>query len=172
MRGMSPNLSESLVDLWDTVIPKLQQYLEGNEVYYVWVSVYILSGSLRTVLYRGLYVLSLMRGMSPNLSESLVDLWDTVIPKLQQYLEGNILYYIRVSMYYPWCGECHPTSAWTWWTCGIQLFPNCSSIWKVTYRIISAIHSILDERNVTQPQQEPGRLMGYSHSQAAAVSRR
>ena len=101
MRGMSPNLSESLVDLWDTVIPKLQQYLEGNEVYYVWVSVYILSGSLRTVLYRGLYVLSLMRGMSPNLSESLVDLWDTVIPKLQQYLEGNILYYIRVSMYYP-----------------------------------------------------------------------
>ncbi|ESO87809.1 hypothetical protein LOTGIDRAFT_234834 [Lottia gigantea] len=39
---------------------------------------------------RGLHVLSLMKGISPNLHESLVELWDTVIPKLLQYLEDNL----------------------------------------------------------------------------------
>lgn len=29
MKGMSPNFHDSLVELWDTVIPKLTQYLEG-----------------------------------------------------------------------------------------------------------------------------------------------
>ncbi|XP_013392835.1 maestro heat-like repeat-containing protein family member 1 isoform X1 [Lingula anatina] len=37
---------------------------------------------------RGLHVLQAMQGLSPNLNEGLVELWDTVIPKLVQYLEG------------------------------------------------------------------------------------
>ncbi|XP_052816666.1 maestro heat-like repeat-containing protein family member 1 isoform X2 [Mya arenaria] len=36
---------------------------------------------------RGVHVLNLMKGLSPNLHEGLVELWDTVIPKLVQYLE-------------------------------------------------------------------------------------
>ncbi|XP_060572841.1 maestro heat-like repeat-containing protein family member 1, partial [Ruditapes philippinarum] len=36
---------------------------------------------------RGVHVLNLMKGLSPNLHDNLVELWDTVIPKLVQYLE-------------------------------------------------------------------------------------
>ncbi|XP_060075327.1 maestro heat-like repeat-containing protein family member 1 isoform X2 [Ylistrum balloti] len=36
---------------------------------------------------RGVHVLMTMKGLVPNLDESLVDLWDTVIPKLIQFLE-------------------------------------------------------------------------------------
>ncbi|KAJ8303306.1 hypothetical protein KUTeg_019702 [Tegillarca granosa] len=36
---------------------------------------------------RGQHVLSTMKGLSPNLNENIVELWDTVIPKLLQYLE-------------------------------------------------------------------------------------
>ncbi|KAL3859489.1 hypothetical protein ACJMK2_009708 [Sinanodonta woodiana] len=36
---------------------------------------------------RGVHVLQLMQGLSPNLHEHLVELWDTVIPKLISYLE-------------------------------------------------------------------------------------
>jgi hypothetical protein len=38
---------------------------------------------------RGVHVLNLMKGLSPNLHDNLVELWDTVIPKLVQYLEGK-----------------------------------------------------------------------------------
>jgi len=38
---------------------------------------------------RGVHVLNLMKGLSPNLHENLVELWDIVIPKLVQYLEGT-----------------------------------------------------------------------------------
>ncbi|KAK6184716.1 hypothetical protein SNE40_007128 [Patella caerulea] len=39
---------------------------------------------------RGIHVLTLMKALSPNLHENLVELWDTVIPKLIQYLEDNL----------------------------------------------------------------------------------
>ncbi|XP_063951706.1 maestro heat-like repeat-containing protein family member 1 [Lytechinus pictus] len=39
---------------------------------------------------RGVYVLKLMLGLSPNLNESIADMWDAVIPKLIQYLEDNL----------------------------------------------------------------------------------
>ena len=39
---------------------------------------------------RGLHVLKLMQGLSPNLHENIVGMWDTVIPKLIQYLEGTV----------------------------------------------------------------------------------
>ncbi|XP_014675278.1 PREDICTED: maestro heat-like repeat-containing protein family member 1 [Priapulus caudatus] len=37
---------------------------------------------------RGAHVLKLMKAMSPNINKSIVALWDTVIPKLIQYLEA------------------------------------------------------------------------------------
>ena len=39
---------------------------------------------------RGIHCLRLLMGLGPNLNEAIVDMWDTVIPKLIQYLEGNI----------------------------------------------------------------------------------
>ncbi|GFS16071.1 maestro heat-like repeat family member 1 [Elysia marginata] len=39
---------------------------------------------------RGLYVLHLMKDMSPNLHDGIVDLWDAVIPKLVTYLEDKV----------------------------------------------------------------------------------
>ena len=39
---------------------------------------------------RGVYVLNLMKDLSPNLHDDLIQLWDTVIPKLIQYLEGEL----------------------------------------------------------------------------------
>ncbi|KAL4234897.1 Mroh1p [Mactra antiquata] len=36
---------------------------------------------------RGVHILNLMKALSPNLHDGLVELWDTVIPKLVQYLE-------------------------------------------------------------------------------------
>ncbi|XP_052229832.1 maestro heat-like repeat-containing protein family member 1 isoform X3 [Dreissena polymorpha] len=36
---------------------------------------------------RGVHVLNLMKGLAPNLHDNLTELWDTVIPKLVQYLE-------------------------------------------------------------------------------------
>ena len=41
---------------------------------------------------RGLHVLKLMQGISPNLHENIVGMWDTVVPKLIQYLEGMYMY--------------------------------------------------------------------------------
>ena len=38
---------------------------------------------------RGVHVLRLMKSLSPILHPDLVDIWDTVIPKLTQYLEDN-----------------------------------------------------------------------------------
>ena len=40
---------------------------------------------------RGLHVLNLMKDTGPILNEDLVELWDAVIPKLTQYLEGLAL---------------------------------------------------------------------------------
>ncbi|XP_071092263.1 maestro heat-like repeat-containing protein family member 1 [Haliotis cracherodii] len=39
---------------------------------------------------RGMHVLQMMRGISGNIHENLVELWDTVIPKLVQYLEDHL----------------------------------------------------------------------------------
>ena len=39
---------------------------------------------------RGIHVLTAMKALSPTLHETLVELWDTVIPKLLQYLQGII----------------------------------------------------------------------------------
>ncbi|XP_025115241.1 maestro heat-like repeat-containing protein family member 1 isoform X3 [Pomacea canaliculata] len=38
---------------------------------------------------RGMHVLQLMKNLSPNLHENLVEIWDTVVPKLIGYLEEN-----------------------------------------------------------------------------------
>ncbi|KAK7115260.1 maestro heat-like repeat-containing protein family member 1 isoform X1 [Littorina saxatilis] len=38
---------------------------------------------------RGQHVLQLMKGLSPNLHENLAELWDTIIPKLTEYLDGT-----------------------------------------------------------------------------------
>ena len=38
---------------------------------------------------RGTHVLCAMKALSPNFNESLVEIWDTVIPKLIQFLEGK-----------------------------------------------------------------------------------
>ncbi|XP_061166579.1 maestro heat-like repeat-containing protein family member 1 isoform X3 [Saccostrea echinata] len=47
----------------------------------------VLAGCPKNNRDRGIHVLQLMKGMSPNLNDNLVELWDTVIPKLTQYLE-------------------------------------------------------------------------------------
>ncbi|XP_046558810.1 LOW QUALITY PROTEIN: maestro heat-like repeat-containing protein family member 1 [Haliotis rubra] len=39
---------------------------------------------------RGVHVLQMMKGISTNIHENLVELWDTVIPKLVQYLEDHL----------------------------------------------------------------------------------
>lgn len=36
-----------------------------------------------------MHVLKLMKALCPVLNEELVEMWETVIPKLQQYLEGK-----------------------------------------------------------------------------------
>lgn len=38
---------------------------------------------------RGVHVLTAMKALSPLLHESLVELWDAVIPKLIQYVKGK-----------------------------------------------------------------------------------
>ena len=38
---------------------------------------------------RGVHVLKLMKAVCPILQPELVEMWDTVIPKLLQYLEGT-----------------------------------------------------------------------------------
>jgi len=38
---------------------------------------------------RGENVLKLLKALSPILQPSVVEMWDTVIPKLIQYLEGG-----------------------------------------------------------------------------------
>lgn len=40
---------------------------------------------------RGVHVLKLMLGLSPNLNESIADMWDAVVPKLIQYIEGEYM---------------------------------------------------------------------------------
>ncbi|CAG2193325.1 unnamed protein product [Mytilus edulis] len=47
----------------------------------------VLAGRPQNGRNRGIHVLTLMQGLVPNLNENLVELWDTVIPKLIQYLE-------------------------------------------------------------------------------------
>ena len=49
----------------------------------------VMSGRPNNGRARGLHVLGAMKGLSPNLHENLVDIWDQVIPKLTQYLEGE-----------------------------------------------------------------------------------
>ncbi|PIK38286.1 putative maestro heat-like repeat-containing protein family member 1 [Apostichopus japonicus] len=39
---------------------------------------------------RGIYCLNLLQSLSPNIHDNIVDMWDTVIPKLVQYLEDNL----------------------------------------------------------------------------------
>ena len=37
---------------------------------------------------RGIHVLGLLKDMSPNIHSDIEELWDTVIPKLIEYIEG------------------------------------------------------------------------------------
>ena len=46
---------------------------------------------------RGVHVLQLLAALGPNLHENVVELWDAIIPKLTQYLEGwPFLFYVEV----------------------------------------------------------------------------
>ncbi len=38
---------------------------------------------------RGEHVLACMRALGPNIKEEVVNMWDTVIPKLQAYISGE-----------------------------------------------------------------------------------
>ncbi len=49
----------------------------------------ILNSLFIHILYVGIQILSLMKVMSGNLKEEVVDLWDEVIPKLITYMEAN-----------------------------------------------------------------------------------
>ena len=40
---------------------------------------------------RGTHVLKLMMALAPILQKELEEMWDTVIPKLLQYLEGGVI---------------------------------------------------------------------------------
>ncbi|XP_033117617.1 maestro heat-like repeat-containing protein family member 1 isoform X2 [Anneissia japonica] len=50
----------------------------------------VLSGRPEESNNRGINTLKLMQALSPNIEASIVDLWDTIIPKLVQYLEDNL----------------------------------------------------------------------------------
>ena len=39
---------------------------------------------------RGIHILHLLKSLSPVLHENLVELWDTIIPKLIEYLDGEL----------------------------------------------------------------------------------
>ena len=43
---------------------------------------------------RGLHALKLLKDLAPILEPSFVEMWDTVIPKLTQYLEGGKKYHV------------------------------------------------------------------------------
>ena len=49
----------------------------------------VMSGCALAGGVRGIHVLKLLKALSPILEPNLVEMWDTVIPKLVQYLEGN-----------------------------------------------------------------------------------
>ena len=41
---------------------------------------------------RGIHVLNFLKSFSPNIHLSIVEMWDTVIPKLTVYLEGIFIF--------------------------------------------------------------------------------
>ncbi|XP_012944683.1 maestro heat-like repeat-containing protein family member 1 isoform X2 [Aplysia californica] len=49
----------------------------------------VLAGRPRNGRERGIHVLNLMKGLSPNLHDGIVGLWDAVIPKLISYLDDS-----------------------------------------------------------------------------------
>ncbi|XP_074645058.1 maestro heat-like repeat-containing protein family member 1 [Tubulanus polymorphus] len=51
---------------------------------------FVLAGLPKNGQNRGVHVLNAMKALSPTLHENLVNLWDTVIPKLIQFLEDSI----------------------------------------------------------------------------------
>ena len=53
------------------------------------VDLQVMSGCPLTGGGRGCYALKLLKALSPILEPTLVEMWDTVIPKLVQYLEGE-----------------------------------------------------------------------------------
>lgn len=50
---------------------------------------FVLSGHPTSDGGRGIYILNFMKNMTPNLCNDLVELWDTVIPKLIAYVDEN-----------------------------------------------------------------------------------
>lgn len=59
----------------------------------------VLAGRPQNGRNRGIHVLTLMQGLVPNLNDQLVELWDTVIPKLVQYLEGLCYFAIVIFIF-------------------------------------------------------------------------
>ena len=69
----------------------------------------VLSGHPTSDGGRGIYILNFMKNMTPNLCNELLELWDTVIPKLIAYIEGDtyfinyLLSHTQYSSYLLWC---------------------------------------------------------------------
>ena len=53
---------------------------------------------------RGVHVLTAMKALSPLLHESFVEIWDTVIPRLIQYVEGKTV--LKVKLVSERCEKC------------------------------------------------------------------
>ncbi len=45
---------------------------------------------------RGEHVLACMKALGPNIKEEVVNMWDTVIPKLQAYISGELRHIIII----------------------------------------------------------------------------
>ena len=52
---------------------------------------------------RGVHVLTAMKALSPLLHESFVEIWDTVIPRLIQYIEGKTV--LKLKLLLEQCGK-------------------------------------------------------------------
>ena len=62
---------------------------------YIYISPFqVMSGRPLPGGYRGLHALKLLKDLAPILEPSFVEMWDTVIPKLTQYLEGGKKYHV------------------------------------------------------------------------------
>ena len=57
--------------------------------HFFWFCLQVMSGRPLPGGCRGLHALKLLKVLSPILEPNLIGMWDTVIPKLTQYLEGE-----------------------------------------------------------------------------------
>ena len=68
---------------------KFDQQINIPKPFEIFARLIVLCGVPLANKNRGLSILQLMKHISPNISESIVDLWDNVTPKLLMNLEGE-----------------------------------------------------------------------------------